>query len=268
MYPETDPDFGAPGAHDACAYVVVIPAYREAATIAAVVTGCRACAQLAAVIVVDDGSADLTGAAAAAAGAMVLRQPRNLGKGASLMRGFAEAMRLFPESAGVVTLDGDGQHRPEDLPALLACARRHRGRIVIGSRRLGGQSGASATPRGRYIANRVADFWISWASGYPIDDSQSGFRVYPMALLRTLRAGQGLASRFGFESEMLIAAGTLGVGCVAVPIPSIYGAALRRASHFRPVVDIAKIAALVARRLLRRGMHPVGLWRAIRGLRQ
>ena len=243
-------------------FVVVIPAYGEAATIGGIVAGCRNCL---AVIVVDDGSADATAAAAAAAGALVVRNERNLGKGASLVRGFQKAMHMAPGAAWVVTLDGDGQHRPADIPFLIACAAEDR--IVIGSRRVGGRLGAE-TPRARYVANRVADFWVSWASGHPVDDSQSGFRVYPMGVLRALRAGQGLARGFGFESEMLIAAGALGVRTVAVPIASIYGGALRRASHFRPIVDIGKIVVMLGGRLLRRGMYPAGLWRVVKSFRR
>ena len=247
----------APPAGAPVEVAIVIPAYDEAGTIDDVVRRCRATVA-APVIVVDDGSRDATAALAAAAGAMVLRNPGNAGKGASLMRGFAEAL-----SAGaglVVSIDGDGQHRPEDVPALLAAARAWPGRIVIGSRR----AGLARAPRGRRIANRVADFWVSWAAGGPVEDSQSGFRVYPGYLLARLsRLGApGFAPGFAFESELLIAAGRVGVPTVAVPIPAIYGTA-PRASHFRPVADIVRIVLLVGGRLLCRGMYPIGLWRAI-----
>jgi glycosyltransferase involved in cell wall biosynthesis len=223
-------------------FAVVIPAYQEAATIGAIVAGCCAAAGVLEVIVVDDGSPDDTAGQARAAGATVLRHAENQGKGASLTRGLTAAMSL--DADWVVTLDGDGQHRPENLPMLFACARANPELIVIGSRR-GDRDGA---PRARYLANRVADYWVSLASGHAVEDSQSGFRVYPMALLRRLRGGAGMAQRFAFESEMLIEAGRLGVTTVAVPIPSIY-AALQRHSHFRPVVDIARIVGMVTRKL-------------------
>jgi hypothetical protein len=156
-------------------------------------------------------------------------------------------------------LDGDGQHRPEDLPRLLESSRQWPGHIIVGSRRTSGH----AAPRARFIANRVADFWISWAASHPIDDSQCGFRVYPAALVQRLAACPPKATGFAFESEILIEAARLGCFTVAVDIPTVYGAALRRGSHFRPVADITRIVLMVARRLLRAGMNPLGLWRSL-----
>ena len=113
----------------------------------------------------------------------MLRHADNQGKGASLLDGMRYA--LAQRAVCVVTLDGDGQHRPEDLPRLLACGQSWPGRVVIGSRRASGR----AAPRARFVANRVADFWVSWAARHPIDDSQSGFRVYPAELLRRISRG-------------------------------------------------------------------------------
>ena len=241
-------------------FAVVIPAYGEAATIGEIVAGCRGAADIGAVIVVDDGSRDATAARAAAAGARVVGNPVNLGKGASLARGLALAMA--GKVAGVITLDGDGQHRPADLVRLIARARARPGTIVIGSRRA-----ASGAPLSRYAANRVADFLISWAAGRAVDDSQSGFRLYPASVLRRLQLGAGLAGGFSFESEILIAAAWLGIGTESVEIPAIYGPTLRR-SHFRPLADIGRIGATIGLRLLRRGFYPAGLWRALRRSRR
>ena len=235
---------------------VVIPAYNEAATIAALVRACRLLAEVSRVIVVDDGSADATSELAAEAGAQVLRHHPNRGKGASLREGMLAALADGAEQ--IAALDGDGQHRPEDLPRLLACARRWPDRIAIGSRR----AASADAPRARAVANRVADFWVSWAARHPIDDSQSGFRVYPAAVVRQVALRPGVASGFAFESEVLIEAGRLGHSTVAVDIPAIYGPALR-ASHFRPVADITRIVLMVAGKLLRSGMDPVGLWRSL-----
>jgi glycosyltransferase involved in cell wall biosynthesis len=237
--------------------VAVVPAYGEAATIAAVVAGALRVADR--VVVVDDGSADGTGEIAAAAGALVLRNPTNLGKGESLRRGLARALELG--AAEVVTLDGDGQHRPEDVPRLAARAAERPGRIVIGSRRAGG----SGAPRSRYVANRVADFWVSWAAGGRVDDTQSGLRLYPADALRRLDLDRRRAGGFAFESEVLIDAGRLGIRTASVPIEALYEGVLRRPSHFRPVADIPRIVRMVAGKLLRRWMDPVGLWRSLRG---
>lgn len=236
--------------------VVVIPAYDEAVTIAALVRQCRAYAGVSRVIVVDDCSRDGTGGLAAAAGAEVLRHETNQGKGASLRDGMRAALAVG--AALIVTLDGDGQHRPLDLPRLLACGQRWPGHIVIGSRRAAGRD----IPLRRRIANRVADFWVSWAARHPIDDSQSGFRVYPPEVARQVTTRSEVAGGFAFESEVLIEAGRRGFRTVAVDVPAIYGAGLRT-SHFRPVADITRIVLMVGGKLLAARMDPLGLWRSL-----
>jgi glycosyltransferase involved in cell wall biosynthesis len=241
----------------AASVYVVIPAYQEAATIGLIVGQCRMLAEVSRVVVIDDGSRDETAAIAAENGATVLRHSRNLGKGASLMRGMLAAVQAG--ASHVVTLDGDCQHRPEDLPRLLECGRQWPGHIIVGSRRANGHD----APRGRFIANRVADFWISWAAGHPIEDSQSGFRVYPADFVQRLGMHPPKTAGFAFESEILIEAARLGFFTVAVDIPAVYGEVLRRESHFRPLIDITKIVLMVASKLLRAGMHPIGLWRSL-----
>jgi len=238
-------------------WAVVIPAFQEEATIAGIVQACRALPEAPHVVVVDDGSTDRTAALAAASGAEVVRHRSNQGKGAALATGFARA--LAAGAAGVATLDGDGQHQPADLSLLFACAALWPERIVIGSRR----AARHAMPPVRYIANRVADFWVSWAAGWPIDDTQSGLRVYPAEFLRQIGCGSALSRGFGFESEILIVGGRLGFRTLAVPIAPIYGHQLARKSHFRPVSDITRIVLMVAGYLLRWGMDPLGLWRSL-----
>jgi glycosyltransferase involved in cell wall biosynthesis len=241
---------------------VVIPAYQEAATIGPIVDLCRMLPEVSGVVVIDDGSCDETARVAAESGATVLRHTHNLGKGASLMRGMLAAVEAG--ASLVATLDGDSQHRPEDLPRLLECSRQWPRRIIIGSRRATGH----IAPRARVIANRIADFWISWAAGHPIDDSQSGFRVYPAEVVQRIAVCPPKATGFAFESEVLIEAARLGFLTVAVEIRTIHGAVLKRRSHFRPVADITRIVLMVACKLLRAGMDPSGLWRSLTLQRQ
>ena len=234
----------------------VIPAYNEVATIGDVAE--RTLALLRSVIVVDDGSTDGTAAALASLPVTLVRNPRNLGKAASLWRGIALA--LAEGVAAVVTLDADGQHRPEDIPRLLEAHRRDPAALVIGAR-LHDNSGI---PSERYYANRFANFWIAWAAGQRMKDSQSGFRAYPASLLRALPARMGRAAGFVFESEVLIEAGRRGTRLEWVPIPAIYEAR-GRPSHFRPIVDVALITRMVAWKLLSRGFYLPGLIRSLRG---
>jgi glycosyltransferase involved in cell wall biosynthesis len=233
---------------------VVIPAFNEATTIRGLAQ--RALEAVADVIIVDDGSTDGTGAQLSGLPVTVLTHERNLGKAASLWRGLDHAMAHGAQR--VVTLDGDGQHNPQDIGRLLHVADQFPRRIVIGARLHDKRN----FPPARYYANQFARFWISWAAGDRIADTQSGFRVYPAHLLSQLTHADVSWGRFVFESEILIAAGARGVQSVAVSIPGIYPPAARR-SHFRPVVDIARIVVMVAGRLLRRGMHPAGLWRSL-----
>lgn len=223
---------------------VVIPAHNEARTIHAVAAG--ALQQLPLVIVVDDASTDGTADLLKGLPVIVLRNEQNRGKAASLLRGVGAAIERG--ASAIVTLDGDGQHDPEDIPSLLKAYRAMPGSIVIGAR----LHHRAKIPPARYWANRVANFWISLASGYSIADTQSGFRVYPVRLLQTAKAGSSRAHSFVFESEILIEAARHGVFASCVPISVVYSARAR-ASYFRPVVDIARITRMVAWRLLSEG---------------
>jgi len=234
---------------------VVIPAYNEAATIRDVVT--RTLQYVRRVIVVDDGSTDGTADLLAGLPVSVLRNEFNSGKAATLVRGMDAALKTHCEA--VITLDGDGQHRPEDIPALLAAYEESPDAIVIGAR----QKNRAETPADRYFANRFADFWIAWAAGQPIEDTQSGFRIYPAPVFQFVRPRCDRAASFVFESEFLIEAGRRGVRLVGVPVAAIYGLRGRR-SHFRAVVDIARIVRMVAWKLISRGMDLPGLVRSRR----
>lgn len=234
--------------------VAVIPAYGEEKTIGDIVR--RALPLVEGVYVIDDGSPDETSDRAEEAGATVIRTPTNGGKASALITGFRRAIADGAEA--VVTLDGDGQHRPEDIPRLIDQWRLDRNRIVIAARTLN----LEAFPSARLKANHFANFWISWAAGFPVTDSQSGFRLYPAPLLAPLRPTLSQRKGFVFESEILIDAGRMGYRVKTVPIEAIYAQGAR-ASHFRPVYDITQITLMVAGKLLSRGMCLPGLFRTL-----
>lgn len=242
---------------DSARVAAVIPAYNEALTVREVVT--RALSVVDAVYVVDDGSTDGTADALSGLPARLLRHAANRGKGDSLRTGFCHA--LADGYPLVVTLDADGQHPPEAIAELLAAAGRAPGALVVGRR----HDKARHAPPGRRLSNAIADFFISWAAGRRLADTQSGFRLYPRALLEPVAAGAAVHhGRFAFESEVLIEAVRRGVPVVAVDVPCVYARAARP-SHYRPLLDAAGIARVVATRLLRRGLYPRGLWRVITG---
>ncbi|MEZ5651638.1 MAG: glycosyltransferase family 2 protein [Burkholderiaceae bacterium] len=234
-------------------FAIVIPAYNEARTIAGLARRCLAlCPNL---IIVDDASTDGTAAELAGLPVTVLRNHRNRGKGASLRRGIRHACGLGVRA--IITLDGDGQHRPEDIPRLVAAHLDHPTALVIAAR----LRQREAAPALRRFANSQADFWISWAAGRAIRDTQSGFRLYPARVFRKRApAGEG----FVFESELLIEASRRGVPIVDIPIDTVYHAQLR-ASHYRPTLDTLRIVKMVAGKLLGRGLYPYGLYRSLTG---
>ncbi len=235
---------------------IVIPAFDEEATIRGLAEAAlKLCPR---VVVVDDGSHDATSDGVRDLPLTLLRHDTNRGKAASLRTAFTHALAHGADCA--ITLDGDGQHDPADLPRLLAAWRANPGQVVIGSR----LHDRVAFPPSRWFGNRFACFWISWAAGHPIADSQTGLRVYPRAVMALALDGGAPSSRFTFESEILIEAAAHGHETLAVPVAGRYPKGARR-SHYRSVVDTARIVAMVATRLLRRGLYLQGLWRSLRG---
>ena len=220
----------------------VIPAYRAAATVGDVVRGARAhCAR---VVVVDDGSDDDTGRRARDAGAEVRRHPANAGKGAAIVTG----LRAL-EAAGVgraVTLDADGQHLASQIPALLAASDAVPGAIVVGARRKQGQTIARLNRFGNWMADRL----LRAIAGRTLPDTQSGFRVYPVAA--TLALGVR-GARYDFETEVLLRAARCGMPLLGVPVEVYYPPVAERVSHFRPGRDTLRIIWTVLRLLLPSG---------------
>ena len=218
--------------------VIVIPVFEEAAAIGGVVAVARAHGP---VLVVDDGSRDGSDEVALAAGAEVLRHPRRLGKAQALLTGVAAARRRG--AALVVTLDGDGQHDPDSIPALLEAARTQDRTVIVGNR----FEGVGALPAMRRNAIRVASFFASWTSGLPLCDTQSGFRVYPIKLFEGVRTRRG---GFVFETEILLDAASQGWAVEEVPV----GARPRvgAGSRFRPVRDGVAIGGFLAGRVAAR----------------
>jgi glycosyltransferase involved in cell wall biosynthesis len=222
-----------------CRVAGLVPAYQAAATVGDVVRGMRAIVPH--VLVVDDGSSDGTADAARAAGAEVLRAEANAGKGAALSVGFR---RLAADGfTHAITLDADGQHLPAEMPVLLDAAAAQPDAIVVGERR---KEGHDIAPIARF-GNWVADELLRHLAGQPLPDTQSGFRVYPLATTLGLGAW---APRYDFETEVLLLAARRGVALVGVPVRVHYPPAAERVSHFRPWEDTARIVVTTVRVLL------------------
>jgi glycosyltransferase involved in cell wall biosynthesis len=144
---------------------VVIPAFNEAGVIAEVVSGLRQSAAWREILVVDDGSSDATGAAAAVAGARVIRHPYNKGNGASVKSGIREAAGDY-----ILIIDADGQHQPADAARLVSRLGEYD--LVVGAR-----AHATQATLGRRVGNALLNGLASYLTGRPIPDLTSGFRA-------------------------------------------------------------------------------------------
>lgn len=223
----------------------LIPTYNNAATLAGVVRGVRA--RLDHVIVVDDGSDDTTDEILAEVcgadqaeqrrrGFTVLTHPHNRGKGAALATGLGYARAEGYRYA--VTVDADGQHRPSDIPLLLAPLGTHPDALVLGSRRSLSHPDKSA---GSTFANRFSNFWFAVQTFRRLPDTQCGLRVYP---LRRLPSRLRLTSGYEAELTLLVFPVWRGTEVVPVTVDVCYPPAAERVSHFRPVRDFARISLL------------------------
>ena len=198
--------------------LALIPAFEEGPRIAPVVA---AALRHLPVVVVDDGSADDTAVVAATAGATVLRQDPNAGKGAALRRGFRHALDAGCEA--VVTLDADGQHDPDEIPAFLAAYAAAHPELIVGRRDF------SAMPPVRRLSNTLGGLTLSAALGQGVPDNQSGYRLIGRQLMGALLDSD--ESGFEFEVEMIARCIALGLPIGWVPIRTIYAG---EPSHIRP----------------------------------
>ncbi len=221
------------------AVLAIVPAYEAGPLVGDVVLGASGHLP---VLVVDDGSSDDTAAAARAAGADVLRQEPNQGKGAALKRGFRHA--LDAGCGAVVTLDADGQHDPAEIPAFLELWRSAAPDLVIGARDF------SDMPPLRRLANTVGRWALSRAVGVDIPDNQSGYRLLSRRLMEAmLSSAEG---GFEFEVDMVLTCLRRGWTMEWVPVRAIYDG---EGSHISPVKHTASFFRMVAqaRRAAREG---------------
>ncbi len=191
---------------------VVIPAYNEERSVAAVVRGVLCCGYR--VVVVDDASVDQTYVAAQQSGALVLRHPINLGQGAALQTGIAYALAAGADV--IVSFDADGQHNSADIAVLVDALAQHRADVAFGSRFLG-QAVDMRAARGLLL--RLAA-WLGRAlSGMAIKDTQNGMRAFTRHAATAIRIRQ---NRFAHAYEIIMQVGSLGLRYVEVPTTVTY----------------------------------------------
>lgn len=209
--------------------LAIIPAYNEAASLEPVITGAS---KYLPVVVVDDGSTDQTATLARAAGASVVGQSPNQGKGAALRAGFRFALDYG--CPAVLTLDADGQHDPEDIQAFLIKYQQDHPDLIIGQRNF------QHIPLARRVANTLGRWTFSWAVGQPIPDNQSGYRLISRRLLEALLSSH--EQGFEFEVEMIVTCLKHGYKLTWVPIRTIYA---DEKSHIRPLQHVSNYLRVI-----------------------
>lgn len=207
----------------------VIPAFNEAPFVGEVVRRVQPLVDR--VFVIDDGSTDETALRAAAAGAVVLRNGRNLGKGAALRRGFQAAV----DFDAVVTIDGDLQHDPEDLKVMLDVFVRHRADLVIGAR-----PRSANMPPVRRLVNALSDVLLCLVTGRRLRDVHSGFRLIRTSAVRRMRL---TLEHFDAELELVIQACRRGLRIRETTIRTIYA---NEVSSIHPILDTIRFFRVVS----------------------
>jgi len=202
---------------------VIIPTYNEAKAIGNIVSRVRQ--QGLEAVVIDDGSADDTAGIARENGAVVLRNAVNEGKGASLIKGFTYALSRGFDA--VVTMDGDGQHLPEEIPDFINSAESSKSGVFIGNR----MSSTRNMPYIRVFTNRLMSWLISFTAGANIPDSQCGFRLIKKEVLDKIVLK---TTKYETESEIIIQSARLGFNIESIPIKSVYEG---EKSQINPFID-------------------------------
>ena len=218
---------------------VIVPAFQAEVTITEVVEACAREMPTATVFVVDDGSRDETAPRARKAGARVLSQPHNMGKGCALRAGFERAFALGFDVA--VTVDADMQHPADEARRLLEYPASPDA-LVLGIRDLVRDN----APKKNRMSNGISNFFLSGFSGRRLHDTQCGLRRYPIR--KTLALGAS-APGYAYEAEVILRALAGGVEVVEVPVRVHYPPEEERVTHFDSVKDPARIVGAVVRTL-------------------
>lgn len=216
----------------------VIPTYQNAKTLLQVVADVHRVVDT--VFVVDDGSNDGTAALLDKATGSerpekVLTHPKNCGKGAALKTGLTYARQQGFRYA--VTVDADGQHRADDIPALLKAVEEEPDALAIGSRGLQHEN----MPAKSTFANRFSNFWFALQTLQRLPDTQSGLRIYPLRCLHGLR---WMSARYEAELTLLVFSAWAGVKLLPIPVSVYYPPRDQRVTHFRPGRDFTRISVL------------------------
>ncbi|WP_164109483.1 MULTISPECIES: DUF2062 domain-containing protein [Sphingobacterium] len=213
--------------------IVIIPTYNNDKTLRRVLEGVLHYTKQ--VLVVNDGSTDRT--------IDILRDypqieridfDRNKGKGCALRAGLSKARALGYQYA--ISIDSDGQHYPSDLAIFVNEIEKSKNPVLlIGSRNMTQDS----VPKKSSFGNKFSNFWFWFETGIKLDDTQSGYRAYPLQAIPK----KYYSRKFEFEIEIIVRSAWNGVEVKNVPVQVLYDP-VERVSHFRPFKDFTRISIL------------------------
>ncbi|GGG35547.1 DUF2062 domain-containing protein [Bizionia arctica] len=214
---------------------VIIPTYNNQHTLKRVLDGVLELTNN--IIIVNDGSTDGT--------SNILKEyqhlqqfhfPENRGKGVALKEGFKHAISLDYQFA--ITIDSDGQHFPNDIPHFINALEQNETKdiLIIGSRNME-QEGV---PGKSSFGNKFSNFWFWIETGIKLKDTQSGFRLYPLNVIKNLKL---YTTKFELEIEVIVKTAWKDVEVKNMPIQVLYDES-ERVSHFRPFKDFTRISIL------------------------
>ncbi|RFS21133.1 DUF2062 domain-containing protein [Chitinophaga silvatica] len=213
---------------------VLIPTYNNEGTLAAVIKDALSYTHH--VIVVNDGATDSTPEILDQfPGIQLVSYNPNRGKGIALRRGFTYARDKG--YSYVITMDADGQHFADDLPNMLQQIVEKPDTLIIGARNLHQEN----MPGKNTFANKFSNFWFYVNTGLKAPDTQSGYRVYPLELIKKIPF---VCTKYEFEVEVLVRSAWRGIKVDWTPVKVYYPPAEERVSHFKPFRDFSRISVL------------------------
>jgi glycosyltransferase involved in cell wall biosynthesis len=186
------------------------------------------------VIVVNDGSTDTTAQILENYALLVqVHHPKNAGKGMALRSGFKKALELSYNYA--ITIDSDGQHFASDIPSFITALANEGDSLLIGSRNMTQES----VPKKSSFGNKFSNFWFWFETGNRLEDTQSGFRLYPLQKIPV----RYFTNKFEFEIEVIVRSAWKDIPVKNIPVQVLYDPT-ERVSHFRPFQDFTRISIL------------------------